>query len=136
MSIRNAMTLSGMLVAVFTAGCIPLPTPSTTSTAIALFDKDNNTQARVAVDGVVTVVLADNSGSTGCTWQYVASNDQGLEPLINGVKPGTGIGTPGHAVFVFSAKTVGMTNLRIEKTCPDNSKTEYRVEITVMPGGF
>ena len=118
------------------AGCMPIPSP--TPAAIALSERDNNTQARVAIDGVVTVVLADNSGSTGCTWQWIPANDLVLEELISGIKPSDSglVGAPGEAVWVFSANTVGTTTLRMEKTCPDGSKTEFRVELTVMPGGF
>jgi hypothetical protein len=135
MNTRKLAMLLVVSAVAFASGCIPVP-PTTTSNALALYDKDNNTSARVAIDGEVTVILTDNSSSTGCAWQYVPANDQVLELLINGVKQGSGIGASGQAVFVLSAKTVGTTSLRIEKTCPDGSKTPYTVQVTVMPGGF
>jgi predicted secreted protein len=132
---RLAVLLAASTI-VFASGCMPIPTP--TSNAVALFDANNNGRAEVAIGGVVTVVLTDNSASTGCTWQYVPANDGVLELLISGVQQeqGSGVGASGQAVFVLSAKTVGVTSLRIEKTCPDNTKTAYTVQVTVMPGGF
>lgn len=134
MTIARIAGLLAITTIVCASGCIPMP--QQTGSSLALFDSDNNTSARVAIGGLVTVSLTDNSGSTGCSWAYVPANDQVLELLIDGVKQGTGVGAAGQAVFVFSAKTVGTTSLRIEKTCPDGSKTSYTVQLTVMPGGF
>jgi predicted secreted protein len=131
MTPRNGVLL-GAVILIFAGGCCPC-VPSTPS-AIALFQADDTSHVAVLQGGVVTVILPQNAGSTGCTWEYIPAGDGILELVSDVVTPPTdGVpGAPGTETWVFRAVAIGTTELEIDLTCPGGDDTTYKVTIEVV----
>lgn len=99
---------------------------------LVLSEADADQKREVELEGLVVVVLEENTASTGYEWKHEEPDRDKLTPLNSGIVPGgKDPGAPGAQVFLLAAVQAGTTTLQYGLYPPAKPEPERRVTFSI-----